>query len=1156
MEQLTTEHAFLRRAAEVARDTGSPSPTGAAAAAPPGMHRAKDAQDDDNLTAVSTQGHERNAPHHDDVPPTEFVAWPEVLSEAALATPFDVRTTNSSAANVAMDWMSGDTSFASLFPNDSDLLVSQCAETRFSLGLGGGDSGSDACLDDSRSATFACASQDGDAGFGFMDAVGDAGDIALSSAPGGLAVGVAEFMAEPEDVPMTNLAQFGNSTSSFGGGDAHHAVNQATAESPDDDVVWQQQQPPSSVAAAAPPPLSSGRTMSQRRRYDAISKTARQQSPPSSEHTSTGDERHVDTKPRLASGSSSDDGVAHRRGYRDADSSSDELSQSPPVERDEANTGNESGIAKGAERENSPLSDALKFLYTTAPPKVVLGRSDGSHSGSDNSQQDRTSPESNTSEQRLLKSRRTSRRPHAMKHSELELPPATRQSPPRTRHRHHHRATSGRHLGWSSSSSLSSRGRPLYGRDLAAHEDMTEVECYSDVEVTAESQRYGRPKYSLGDQPPGILVSDPEWLAEAKDPRFEGSELKRTNEAKEIADNALMDALHKHEAKLEAKQVAPEYMHYISAASYDSENKILLDVPMGAGKPVSAQLSTSGEAVAELLPDPDSSFFAPFVVVYRAFEPGQLRPLSPGGAPIRTITRYGSSFALEEEPRRAAAPQPAYTACPTAMITTDVPAAYARRPPRLGARNRVVERFQRQAPHGVIVLGGQHSSRTVISRSHAAELLSFHERAWRDNLNSAGDAKDELEELLAQKAARKPPRRSARPLAPAGVKLTPEERAALERERNREHARNTRLRKKAALANLKETVEKLSLRCEKADRSELERRARAAVKRACIETFFRYRARAELSAEKWAEVVCDDVELWQPITPHRNFRPAEIVGTRRLSKGVGALVEDAASLAVLFRSIGRRAPQSKGVDRAPRFVFEATIASRDQSEECIQEAFTSDVVGMHWLIRTLDATEYGLDCEITKSGMLVARFDPVTCKVKYVEFAFDVQHFAVQLQRALKLVEPQVIPNTVHDETISSRRDACVVTTATRPHVITDANAAWLELCGVESKEACVGQTLRIIQGEHTGSDQVEQLLCHVAAGLAADTVLVNYRLTGEPFLNYLRVFPLYRNDRVDAKGRPMEYLGILKDIINDVPPTKPSLQSVQGEVGVTQTLR
>ncbi|MEM9766207.1 MAG: hypothetical protein AAF968_27655, partial [Pseudomonadota bacterium] len=62
----------------------------------------------------------------------------------------------------------------------------------------------------------------------------------------------------------------------------------------------------------------------------------------------------------------------------------------------------------------------------------------------------------------------------------------------------------------------------------------------------------------------------------------------------------------------------------------------------------------------------------------------------------------------------------------------------------------------------------------------------------------------------------------------------------------------------------------------------------AAVKRACIETFFRYRARAELSAEKWSEVVCDDVELWQPITPHRNFRPAEIVGTRRLSKGVDA----------------------------------------------------------------------------------------------------------------------------------------------------------------------------------------------------------------------------------------------------------------------------
>ncbi|KAJ8599270.1 hypothetical protein CTAYLR_006784 [Chrysophaeum taylorii] len=1022
----------------------------------------------------------------------------------------------SSSTTLLMDWMSSDAGFGAMFPRDGDLLVSHRGTTPWAWGLG------ETCEGARVPTTFACSvsmpsPQDGESGLGFLESAG-AGGSPSDDGLGGLAPpgGSVEFLPEPEDLPLPQL----------GGGLMP--------------TGWQ------------PPMADVARQTSQRRRYDAISQTWNQ-SPASSEHASTGDERHVDTKPRLASGSSSDDGRARGRRRYEGDSSSDELSESPTGERRTSSSGGaESAQAlegRPVVRENSPLSDALKFLYTAAPKSINSGRSDVSgSSGSDNSLRGGY-PKGAPDEERHSKTRRHHARRPIMSDSRIlaQLEPSAR--PPHHRRGHHHHRSQARHpepVPQQRRHQAPSRGRPLYRRRV---EDMTEVECYSDVEMSAssrDSRRSGRSP--LVDD--SRNAPDPEWLADAKDPRCGGSELKWSEEAKEIADNLMMEA--KHEAKLEAKQEAPECVHYFSAISYDDDEKNLAAALAGS-LPVSSQVSTTGESVTEFVPDMDTSFFAPFVVTYRSFEPPRSIDAACA-APVRSIVRYGASFSLEEEPRRSPPPHSrslyyAQQQQPNDLVAmvvsgdaTDDGALSSQLPPATtlgGARSRVVERFQRQAPRGTVVLGGHATSRAVISQTQAAELLSAYD--VHEDSSDGEPAKDELEELLAQKAARKPPRRSARPLAPAGVKLTPEERVALERERNREHARNTRLRKKAALANLKETVEKLSVRCEKNDRGEMEKRARAAVKRACIETFFRYRARSETSAEKWAQVVTEDVELWQPVTPHRSFRPDEVVDTRRRSSGVRGLAEDAASLGVLFRSIGRRAPNAKMIDRPPRFVFEATIASRDQSEDSIQEAFaSSDVVGMHWSMRTLDATEFGLDREVSMNGMLVAKFDAVTCAVKHVEFVYDVKAFADQIQRALKLRVPEVIPNMDNvEDFMATYAEPCVLTTATRPHVIADVNKPWLEMLRVEDKSECVGRTLKLIQGEHTDADRVDEILDHVVNARAADAVLVNYRLTGEPFLNYLRVFPLYDNDRACAE-KPSHYLGVLKDVIySDTPPAK-----------------
>ena len=122
--------------------------------------------------------------------------------------------------------------------------------------------------------------------------------------------------------------------------------------------------------------------------------------------------------------------------------------------------------------------------------------------------------------------------------------------------------------------------------------------------------------------------------------------------------------------------------------------------------------------------------------------------------------------------------------------------------------------------------------------------------------------------------------------------LTPEERAKQNRDRNREHARSTRLRKKAYVQKLKELVEGLH-----AERTEEVRQRRVAiqhlaetqnVRRAVVRSFLRFHANFETDERKWATILEEDAWLKQPVTPYRSFRRAEIEQVR--SSAVGELV--------------------------------------------------------------------------------------------------------------------------------------------------------------------------------------------------------------------------------------------------------------------------
>ena len=140
--------------------------------------------------------------------------------------------------------------------------------------------------------------------------------------------------------------------------------------------------------------------------------------------------------------------------------------------------------------------------------------------------------------------------------------------------------------------------------------------------------------------------------------------------------------------------------------------------------------------------------------------------------------------------------------------------------------------------------------------------------------------------------------------------LTAAQKAKQNRDRNREHARSTRLRKKAYVQKLKELVEGLH-----AERTEEVRKRRVAVqhlaevqgvRRAVARSFLRFHSSYESDPRKWMTLIEDDFWFKQPVTPYRSIRRAEIEQECRMTRGVEALVADAASMSVMVECIGSR----------------------------------------------------------------------------------------------------------------------------------------------------------------------------------------------------------------------------------------------------------
>ena len=256
--------------------------------------------------------------------------------------------------------------------------------------------------------------------------------------------------------------------------------------------------------------------------------------------------------------------------------------------------------------------------------------------------------------------------------------------------------------------------------------------------------------------------------------------------------------------------------------------------------------------------------------------------------------------------------------------------------------------------------------------------------------------------------------------------------------RNREHARNTRLRKKAYLETLRHQLQSLSDAKDKWDKTQQVSQARtvenSTMKKQMLQTFLLYRARGELDRRRWAALLSEDFVLKLPVTPYRYFPAGDVEHQTRFVRGVDATIRDTASFTVLVDSLSRTYRERVRV----QFYAEA--------EYIIMAAGPG--LMCRWTMKSENAVACGCQMELGLCGMLQAEFAPHDTKLRRLSVVFDVMGFMQQLRRVCGGQLFQTAPSTLQmaeDPTEEPR----IVFALQAPCRIRSINEAWMMHYGV-----------------------------------------------------------------------------------------------------------
>lgn len=232
--------------------------------------------------------------------------------------------------------------------------------------------------------------------------------------------------------------------------------------------------------------------------------------------------------------------------------------------------------------------------------------------------------------------------------------------------------------------------------------------------------------------------------------------------------------------------------------------------------------------------------------------------------------------------------------------------------------------------------------------------------------------------------------------------LTQEERAKQNRDRNREHARNTRLRKKAYVEELKRTLTELVAQRDAADlekRHEAQRnREQREVRFRVMEEFLKLRGRNELNAARWVAILEDGFTFTLPKTSFRhmvdpeksgmndiNGAPSSSSSIEQVLRGASPVMEDSQHLSSYLQTIGGSANATQ-----------VQIAYR-----CERKRFFMDgnIAFMDFAANTMGAVAKGVQNEVVMKGSIRASFSPASNKLISVDLQFDTNAFLLQIEQ-------------------------------------------------------------------------------------------------------------------------------------------------------------
>jgi len=365
--------------------------------------------------------------------------------------------------------------------------------------------------------------------------------------------------------------------------------------------------------------------------------------------------------------------------------------------------------------------------------------------------------------------------------------------------------------------------------------------------------------------------------------------------------------------------------------------------------------------------------------------------------------------------------------------------------------------------------------------------------------------------------------------------MTPAEKAKANRDRNREHARNTRLRKKAYLEKLKTTVDEL---CRERDTLVSERAGAANLmvemhntRTEVLMSFFALRSSYERQRELWSSILdeCCFASV-MPVTPYRSFPASEVQVSKcqRTVLGIDGIMADTASLHVLLNTLIDRSKNPSAMIQ-----FRYTLVTEDA-------VVAGNQMMARWVMSTLNATQLGARMEVAKQGMLCCKFNSAH-KIIGLELMFDVMAFMLQLKQAAGSHEFTVVPNTVQ----TCQRPfklPMVMTLAERPYTIVQVNKLWEDMTGFKAENVVGKVSCSILQGQETNRITLEQVMSEVRFKRPASVMLLNYTQERKLFRNYINLYPLSADSKITHYVALTAYSEQFDNIsVNSIPDTQKS---------------